>query len=141
MIQEVRKEYKIDPTHEAYYKYLDGLYTEITDYMEKTQAYVDKDKFNQFFISVRLPFSVWKAENEKPAEKAEKVSPEPSTQQYQEENYINALCRKYSLEKNGEKLFMKKILTRAQFLELKDKLKTQSYKYVDGQKCFMRVSK
>ncbi|MCL5888910.1 MAG: hypothetical protein M1597_02995 [Candidatus Thermoplasmatota archaeon] len=93
------------------------------------------------FLSVRLPYSAWKEENEKPAEKAEKVSPGQSAQEYQEENYINALCRKYSLERKGEQLLMKKMLNRAQFLALMDKLETQSYKYVDGQECFRRVKK
>ena len=140
MIQELTKEYKIDPTHEAYYKYLDGLYTEIADYMEKTHAYVDKDKFHEFFLSVRLSYSAWKEENEKHVEKREE-SLGQSTQEYQGDNYINALCKKYSLERKGEKLFMKKMLARAQFLELREKLITQSYDYIAGEKCFMRVRK
>ena len=112
-------------TDEAYYEYLNSIYQEVTQWLNKKDHVADSTK-REFFCKMRAtPYYYWKKEEPPKEDKSfDKIGP------------LNALKKKYSLNTTKTGLKLPGYLGREEFKHLADNMRLCGYHYDSEEKEF-----
>ena len=113
---------------EAFYDYLNGIYEDVTRYLNKKDHVADPSK-REFFCKMRAtPYYYWK--------KGEGAKEGENKVQIDREGLLNALKKKYSLSPTKDGLKLPGYLGREEFKHLADNMRLCGYHYDSEEKEF-----
>ena len=112
-------------TDEAYYEYLNSIYQEVTQWLNKKDHVADSTK-REFFCKMRAtPYYYWKKEE-----------PPKEDKSFDKIGLLNALKKKYSLNTTKTGLKLPGYLGREEFKHLADNMRLCGYHYDRDEKEF-----
>jgi hypothetical protein len=115
----------VQMTDEAYYEYLNSIYQEVTQWLNKKDHVADSTK-REFFCKMRAtPYYYWKKEELPKEDKS-----------FDKVGLLNALKKKYSLSPTKDGLKLPGYLGREEFKHLADNMRLCGYHYDSEEKEF-----
>ena len=121
----------IEKSRREYYRYLNQIYEEISEFLRSEDGAVNAQKLEMMFEKTASPYVYWLKENHEPQVQTE-MSPEARA------TLLKSLERKYHLIVEEGEYFIKGILSGEDFKRLNENMKIAGYRYDSKDRAFVR---
>ena len=121
----------IEKSRKEYYRYLNQIYEEISEFLRSEDGAVNAQKLEMMFEKTASPYVYWLKENQSQSVQREM---DPETRG----TLLKSLERKYRLTVDDGKYFINGTLSGEDFKRLNENMKIAGYKYDSKDRAFVR---